>query len=360
MIQNGIWFLLTLPFIIFVGFVVFKFMLDIVHPPQYLSKAYQNRWLFAAEVLFTVVAPAFGFILQKEFDREFPFSKDHLLTLIFLAVLSVNSYWASRLFKGKHAPLVDALIPLGILQGILLNLAFLLHFGTWIVLGLIFPLYGFALVAPLINVVLLTRELYLGHLFFRRNLNLDDFQEKKWLLVFLSKASLGRKSLLYFILLMPFFAIQQALLVLLGQRPDAAVRVFVESCGFNFSDPSFCPPPSGHYLCTIAAHGNPSLVKPLRKGLRWGYPITVNRQLLIANAFEQWLEEFVPKTHHHLRKFYDSLKIPVDKWSRLPWVANLLYLVMKPLEWFFLLWLYLTDTQPENRIAQQYFPKANQ
>ncbi|MGT2717203.1 DUF6688 family protein [Streptococcus oricebi] len=30
------------------------------------------------------------------------------------------------------------------------------------------------------------------------------------------------------------------------------------------------------------------------------------------------------------------------------------YLMMKPLEWFFLLVLYLIDIKPENRIALQY------
>lgn len=36
--------------------------------------------------------------------------------------------------------------------------------------------------------------------------------------------------------------------------------------------------------------------------------------------------------------------------------ADLVWLLMKPLEWLFLLVLYLFDATPENRIAVQYMP----
>ncbi len=38
--------------------------------------------------------------------------------------------------------------------------------------------------------------------------------------------------------------------------------------------------------------------------------------------------------------------------------ADAVYLLMKPLEWFFLAVLYLCDAKPENRIAIQYLPRA--
>ena len=37
-----------------------------------------------------------------------------------------------------------------------------------------------------------------------------------------------------------------------------------------------------------------------------------------------------------------------------PGRADLIYILMKPLEWVFLLYLYLTDTRPEVRINRQY------
>ena len=45
---------------------------------------------------------------------------------------------------------------------------------------------------------------------------------------------------------------------------------------------------------------------------------------------------------------------PVAKHIRTPLAADITYLVMKPLEWIFLLVLYLTDRKPEDRIAKQY------
>lgn len=35
-----------------------------------------------------------------------------------------------------------------------------------------------------------------------------------------------------------------------------------------------------------------------------------------------------------------------------------MYLLMKPLEWIFVMILYLFDEKPENRIAGQYLPKG--
>jgi hypothetical protein len=36
-------------------------------------------------------------------------------------------------------------------------------------------------------------------------------------------------------------------------------------------------------------------------------------------------------------------------------VSNIIYVLMKPLEWIFIFVLYMADRNPENRIAQQYF-----
>lgn len=37
-------------------------------------------------------------------------------------------------------------------------------------------------------------------------------------------------------------------------------------------------------------------------------------------------------------------------------VADIIYLLMKPLEWFFVMVIYLVDKKPEDRIAVQYLP----
>jgi hypothetical protein len=115
-----------------------------------------------------------------------------------------------------------------------------------------------------------------------------------------------------------------------------------------------------HYLCTVAAGGHDRVVKPIRMGERHGHRITVNRQLLIANAFEQILEEKTPGMHRIIRKFYDTHGYPIARHIKTKAAADVVYFIMKPLEWLFLLVLYLTDPAPENRIAIQYLPEKDQ
>ena len=45
---------------------------------------------------------------------------------------------------------------------------------------------------------------------------------------------------------------------------------------------------------------------------------------------------------------------PLSMHINKPWQADLIYIIMKPLEWLFLITLYLFDVNPENRIAVQY------
>ncbi len=80
----------------------------------------------------------------------------------------------------------------------------------------------------------------------------------------------------------------------------------------------------------------------------------VNRQLCVANAFEQVLEERVPAVHRGVRKFYDAYGLPISRLIRSPYASDAVYLLMKPLEWFFLMVLYLSDARPEDRIWRQY------
>lgn len=100
------------------------------------------------------------------------------------------------------------------------------------------------------------------------------------------------------------------------------------------------------------------VVKPIRTGKRHGHRVIVNRQLCIANAFEQLLEERVPNVHRFVRALYDKIGYPISKHIHSPYIADVVYFIMKPLEWLFLCTLYLFDAKPENRIAVQYPHKA--
>lgn len=165
-----------------------------------------------------------------------------------------------------------------------------------------------------------------------------------------------------FLLMWPLLGILIALLLLTGQKPDAVIKAFTETAEWNLSQ-RVAPQNilyDEHYLCTVAAGGHKPIVKPLRLGVRHGHEVIVNRQLCVANAFEQILEEKTPQLHRVIRHVYDTYGFPVAKLIRSRYTADLVYFLMKPLEWFFLTVLYLTDTDPENRIALQYTGKRLQ
>ena len=163
---------------------------------------------------------------------------------------------------------------------------------------------------------------------------------------------------LAFLFMWPLLGALVCFLLLFGQRPDNIIKAWTETSNWNLS--TKVSPQNiyydEHYLCTVAAGGHPKIVKPIRKGMRHGHEVIVNRQLCIANAFEQVMEEYTPVFHRHIRKIYDKYGFPVARAIRSPYIADVVYILMKPLEVMFLLVLYTVDVNPENRIAVQYFP----
>lgn len=155
---------------------------------------------------------------------------------------------------------------------------------------------------------------------------------------------------------LPTLALVVLVLMLFGQQPDSMIKAWTNTADWAFSQK--IPPQNliidEHYLCTVAAGGHENVVKPQRMGVRQGHPVVVNRQLCIANAFEQVLEEKTPRFHRFLRRNYDRYGYPFAKHIKKKWAMDLIYYLMKPLEWLFLLVLYLVDRKPENRIAMQY------
>lgn len=149
------------------------------------------------------------------------------------------------------------------------------------------------------------------------------------------------------------------------QRPDGVIKMFTETYYHTFSTLTpLCENVDcgEHYLCSVAANGNPAFVRSKRLGVRNGRLIACNRQLLVCNAFEQWLSEVAPKAHQIIRRKYDKVGDHIHKNYEVykdKRVSHLVYLLMKPVEWMFTLILYSVDTHPENRIEMQYTSKIS-
>ena len=70
---------------------------------------------------------------------------------------------------------------------------------------------------------------------------------------------------------------------------------------------------------------------------------------------ESWsIEERAPGFHRVIRACYDRFGIPLYRLIRNAWLCDIIYVLMKPLEYAFLLSLYCFDTLPERRIERQY------
>ncbi len=156
----------------------------------------------------------------------------------------------------------------------------------------------------------------------------------------------------------PVLLLVVLIITLFGQAPDAVIRAFTETSDWTLSQ-KISPPPvqiDTHYLCTVSLQGHRKLVRPTRYGIRRGERIVVNRQLCVANAFEQLVQERTPHLHRLIRYVYDTYGYPISRHIKTALAADMVYLIMKPLEWLFLVALYLFDPKPEDRIALQYLP----
>lgn len=287
-----------------------------------------------------------------------PFSSDYVLSLLLYAALPI----ACMMIAGREKllpPLVGAFCIGGIYGGIVLC-----AFYTSQLIGGVFNqngvgIYILFLLTYVLNYLLMAVRIigdnvkrYLAY--FRENDIHPNSVFGVWAVNVLSKAS----GWMWFpiICLIPLTGVLIIICIFLGQGPWGIIKAFTETSDWTYST-MISPPPehyTGHYLCTVAVNGHEKLVKPTRLGVRQGVKIGVNRQLCVANAFEQVIEEKTPRFHRLVRYIYDNYGYPLSKHITTKLRADIIYIVMKPLEWIFLAVLYLSDISPESRIAVQY------
>ena len=305
----------------------------------------------AAGVYYTVTLAPLKNILFKDWyvqlynnQKHSPVSSEHTLTLAVLFAVAVIGHICLRFIpQNKRPPLFSALCISSIYIGCALCVLWCIQISGSSFFLFLFP----------INYIILSLRVIACEV-----LSADKTAEEQTKMPRISAFLHNKSSLpvLALLLLIPLLGIIAVILLLFGQEPDSVVKLWTETADWTMSQ-KIAPenlPRDGHYLCTVAAEGHKKLVKPLRTGKRHGHEITVNRQLCIANAFEQLLSERAPHLHRAIRNFYDKTGYPIAKHIKTPLAADIVYIIMKPLEWLFLLVLYLFDTKPENRIATQY------
>jgi len=282
-----------------------------------------------------------------------PFASKHLLTLIVFFGLSIGSILLLWLKENHLPPLILVLALVFVLIGVFISFAIIMqtsentkNYGLEAFFFLL-PIMYIA-VAGILSYKVIVNEgkLAVSKIYNNSLLNYLNVQ--------MSKAYL--QPVWVVVLLFPVFVGVVAILLLFGQDYNSINKVFTETTTWHFSQQTHPPflDHRGHYLCTIAVCGDPKVVKPLRLGKRHGHEIVVNRQLLIANAFEELIQESTPKFHSIIRALYDKYGYPLSRKITTAKSSNLTYRLMKPLEYFFLLVLYLCIYRPEVKINKQY------
>ncbi|MBQ8597732.1 MAG: hypothetical protein IJ409_08090 [Lachnospiraceae bacterium] len=293
-----------------------------------------------------------------------PFNSEHLLTLVAIAVVGFFGYYILKFSRKALPPLLEVILLGGMYAGCILSLVWIFQLicGGWpegmsmdmldaIEILCLCSVPGLFLVHAIQMLVLLVKE--------KAEKQETIHYENQFLqtinLWFVKGANLFWMAV---IVMLPILAILIAILCLFGQQPDSVILAFTKTSDWILSK-EIAPPPVAydtHYLCTVSLRGHKRLVKPIRYGIRRGEKIVVNRQLCVANAFEQLLMERTPRFHKAVRNFYDTYGYPISRHINSAWTADITYLIMKPLEWLFLGVLYLFDESPEDRICRQYLP----
>ena len=294
-----------------------------------------------------------------EADIHTPISSWSMPTVIAICMLGIVSYILIRIKKLDLPPLIIV----GCMSGIFICSVYMIIFiiqisnnafkpANLLIYFTLFPInYILCSIRAVIAVMKRYKEKGIG--------GKREYNNK-----FLNKCNnilndIDKWPIIAIVLAIPILAILICILVLFGQRPDEAIKAFLDTSDWTLSQ-KISPPPveyDAHYLCTVSIRGHKNLVKPIRMGIRRGEKIVVNRQLCIANAFEDLIKEKTPRFHHFIRYTYDKYGYPISKHINNAWQADITYIIMKPLEWIFLFALYLFDKKPENRICTQYIGK---
>ncbi|MCR5301785.1 MAG: hypothetical protein K6E49_05040 [Lachnospiraceae bacterium] len=289
-------------------------------------------------------------------QKHQPVYTGSLPTFITIAVLGVVGFCVlNHINVNKTPPLIPVIAMSLLYMGDLLSVVFSIHVFDFSRMGM-FELY---LLLPPIVFILMSLRVILGVVrdYAPSPDRMSKVENSAPLSSFFKMLENSKRwPVIGLVMTIPMLGILICILMIFGQAPDAVIKAFTETADFRLSQK--IPPQQlyydEHYLCTVAAGGDRKIVKPLRMGIRHGHPVVVNRQLCVANAFEQVLEERTPGFHRAVRSFYDTYGFPVARLIRTKKTADLVYFMMKPLEWLFLIVLYMSDVNPEDRIAMQY------
>ncbi|MDF1865086.1 MAG: hypothetical protein P1U70_09645 [Saprospiraceae bacterium] len=340
-------------FIILILFVLFDFIKFLVKKDRFFNPVAAN----ILDSLVIIIIPLLYLLLQ-DFGKDnecchdtATFSPDHRMTIYTYIGLCITAYFYSRNRKEIAPPVLEVILNGILLIGVILNVALAYHIDF-------FGLFGNIPIALLFTIPLIENQQKIIQNAVENEYAIDSKLNKISWQILTSKPIIKYPILL--LLCIPIILILTTVLLLFGQKPNSSIKAFTDTYRHGFSQLNhLCKNVEcgGHYLCSVAANGHQNIVKPERLGIRNGGLIICNRQLLISNAFEELIQEKAPIFHRFVRNHYNKVGNVIHRYYYLfenKWLSDLIYLMMKPLEWLFLVVLYVFDQNPENRISKQY------
>jgi hypothetical protein len=280
------------------------------------------------------------------------FSPDHKLTMYFLIGVCLIAFFYSTYKATIHSPILEVLCNSLLLLGITLNMLIGYHSEN--------PLWAIGNLPIILQLLLQLSKSHKIFLAYHTEEHSTHTTRISKMASAVLRSNVFIKYPVLLILCLPILLVIISFLLLFGQKPDSVIRVFTDTYHHGFSkwdylcDNVAC---GGHFLCSVGANGHPAMVKPIRYGVRQGKLIICNRQLLIANAFEECIQEHFPRLHRMIRHRYNRVGDFIHRYYTVfenKYFSDAIYLFMKPFEWCFLIMLYLLDARPEHRIARQY------
>jgi hypothetical protein len=154
----------------------------------------------------------------------------------------------------------------------------------------------------------------------------------------------GNEEFLLLFLLVPayvvaWYTIRWALLVQSAKSLAVCIKASLVSLPFwaisllwSRSHYQSLPQSSACFVVTAAARGHRRFVGPFATVVRRGRCVEANRQLMTMWDFEKWWQAHAPRSHACFRRFYNRVGPMVARQIGSRWTADLVYLVLKPLE----------------------------
>ncbi|MGI9456587.1 MAG: DUF6688 family protein [Aeoliella sp.] len=112
--------------------------------------------------------------------------------------------------------------------------------------------------------------------------------------------------------------------------------------------------PQGCFVASAAARGHHRFVKSWRVRGATGHRVAITRQLQLLKSLEILLKESVPRLHKSLRRVYNRVGPVIARRLGNPWLADGVYILLKPAEW--LAWVVVRSIGkvPANVVAAIY------